>query len=212
MFILSLAPEISLLANPKLGSVGALDTETLQQAVSAAEVGNNTSLSIQCSTTRALDLGAALGNGCCSVPRVKLISPPRAMGLPEPRLPVPHSPVQHGHALCWQPEKQAMLREMLQTTHPKHCQFFLVTGFYLLCELVGAVGIEEADGFAHFLATLTGLPFLQPLLTERHGQGALQARSATRRRYICRSQRKPLNMGGGRAFHHVFLEEPIWPL
>lgn len=33
-------------ANPKLGSAGPLDTETLQQAVSAAEVGNNTSASM----------------------------------------------------------------------------------------------------------------------------------------------------------------------
>jgi len=44
MFTLLLTPEISMLANPKLGSVGALDTETLQLAVSTAEVGTNTSV------------------------------------------------------------------------------------------------------------------------------------------------------------------------
>lgn len=35
-----------MLANPKLGSVGALDTETLQRAVSTAEVGGDTSVPV----------------------------------------------------------------------------------------------------------------------------------------------------------------------
>lgn len=36
------------------------------------------------------------------------------------------------------------------------------------------MGIEEAVAFAQLSATLKGLPFLQPLLTEKHSQGALQ--------------------------------------
>jgi len=93
-----------------------------------------------------------------------------------------------------------LLREVLQTTHPKYCQFSLVTAFYLFFELVGAVGIEEAVAFAQFLATLTGLPFLQPWLMERHGQRPQRAtRSAARSR-----QRKPPNAGKGRAFDQVF--------
>lgn len=63
---------------------------------------------------------------------------------------------------------------MLQTTHPKYCQVSLVTGFYLFFELAGGVGIEEAVAFEQLLATLKGLPFLQPLLTEKHSQGAQQ--------------------------------------
>lgn len=44
-------------------------------------------------------------------------------------------------------------------------------------ELAGSMGIEEAVAFAQLLATLKELlkwPFLQPLLTEKHSQGALQ--------------------------------------
>lgn len=102
--------------------------------------------------------------------------------------------------------------EVLKTTHSKYCQFSLVTGFYLLSESVGAVGIEGVVACTQFLAGLTGLPFVQALLTERHGEGALQAtRSAMRRRYICRSQRKPLNVGKGRAFDHVFYRNRYSP-
>lgn len=39
-------------------------------------------------------------------------------------------------------------------------------------ELAGGVGIEEAVAFEQILATPKGLPFLQPLLTEKHSQGA----------------------------------------
>lgn len=104
-----------------------------------------------------------------------------------------------------------LLREVLQTTHPKYCWFSLVTGFYLLFELAGAVRTEEDVAFAQFLAALTGLPFSQPLLTERHSQGELQATSAMRWRYIYRSQRKPLNVGKERTFDHVS-QESIWPV
>lgn len=72
------------------------------------------------------------------------------------------------------------------------------------------MGTEEAVAFAQFLATLTSS--YKPLLTERHGQVALQAmRSAMRRRYICRSQRKPLNVGKGRTFDHVFYRNQYGP-
>lgn len=141
--------------------------------------------------------GVALGNCCCCVPGTKLIIPHSPMG------PTTHC----GHALCWQPEKSAvLLQEVLQAAHRKYCQFSLATGFCLLFGLVGAVRKEEALAFAA-LSSSDRLPFLHTPCSRRvtaKERCKLQEVSATSSRYFCRSQRKPLIVGEGRAFDHIF--------
>lgn len=118
---LLLAPEISMLAGPKPGSVGALDTRTCSRPLQAqlrleaahlrqcGAVFYQTHLELGCNTGKWLEF--------CSQSRAN--QPAQPYGLPQLQLPMLRSPAWDGHALCWQPGKQDMLLRGAANHPPK---------------------------------------------------------------------------------------------
>lgn len=118
--ILLLAPEISTLAGPKPGSVGALDTEPchrlqVQLRLEAARL-------CQCGAVfnqTHLELGCNAGKGLVFCSQSRANQPAQPHGLHRLQLPTLHSPARDGHALSWQPEKQDMLLRGAANHPPK---------------------------------------------------------------------------------------------
>lgn len=152
------------------------------------------------------EAGVALGNCCCCVPGTKLIVLHSPMGPQGPHRTLRSCPLLAARAV--------LLREVLQVAHCKYCQFSLVTGFCLLFGLAGAVRKKEALAFTCFSSS-DRLPFLHTPCSwggtakERY---KLQEANATSSRYFCRSQRKPLIVGGGITFDHIFYRNWYGPL
>lgn len=131
-FTLLLAPEISMLAGPKRGSVGALDIRPFSRPLCKHSSGWRQHVCgnvVLFCTKHTWNLGVMLGNDCCSVPRVVLISLHSPMASPSSSS--PRCTPWHGMAMPVAGTQRSRIcyQEVLQTTHTKNCQVSLVTGF-----------------------------------------------------------------------------------